>query len=734
MLTRLYRTACVCAIVTAAFVTAPNPVVLAQNPPPVDPNPSATFRTEINYVQVSARVIDAQGNFVRSLRREDFEVLEDNTPQRVTIFDVVDIPLERAEKPLFAAQPIEPDVATNARPFDGRIFVLALDALQTEPSRGPQVKLAARKFIEENLGVNDLAAVAVIGQGTTSQELTGNRRLLLAAVDTFVGQKPRSAAIQGVEANNRQVAAGVLEPGGDLGGPDSVERLSNARRSFQALAGLSEIMGRIRGRRKAIVYISEGVDYAIGAGSRVTDRSPGSIQTDSADLLLAETNDVIAAATQNDVSIYGVDVRGLTTIGADSVEISSLATREPVDRTLPADDTGASTPSTGFRPDYGLFSVQDERRIAQDGLRTLSDETGGFAIVNANDFTDGFDRIREENSSYYVLGYYSTNDKPDGKFRKIDVRVAGRPGVVVRARAGYVAPREKPSNVRAVADSRNISGELGDLIASPVPISGLTFSATAAPFRAAPERGAVVVTLEVSGKDLKLTETKDGRFGGKLEMMIAAFDRENKVQDSVRSSIDLGFKKETYAVLTEQQGSFRFVSQLQLPPGQYQLQAAMLEPETKKGGSIQYDLEVPDFSRLPVSMSGIALGSAIASYWPTVADKTLSVRLPVAPTALREFAATDGLSVFAHLYGNQASPAHRLDITTTVRSSDGRVVFNSHEELSSEDVQASGGGSEYSARMALKGWDPGLYVLTVELKSRLAGSEPVIRSVQFRVR
>lgn len=379
-----------------------------------------------------------------------------------------------------------------------------------------------------------------------------------------------------------------------------------------------------------------------------------------------------------------------------------------------------------------MFSVQDERRVAQDNLRVLSEQTGGFALVNTNDFSEGFDRIIEDNSSYYVLGYYSTNDRADGRYRKIDVRVNGRPGLVVRARAGYVAPRGKAPEVQSVAaDGTNVFGELAELIASPVPVSGLTFSTTAAAFRGGPPSGAVVVSLEVSGKDLKLTPTSDGRFGGKLEMMVAAFDSENKALDSVRSSIDLGFKKETYDLLM-QQGSFRFVAQLKLPPGQYQLQTALLEPETRKGGSVQYDLEVPDFAKLPLSMSGVTIGSAAASFWPTVADKTLNVRMPVAPTALREFAASDGLAVFAHIYGNQPTPSHTLDLTTTVRSDDGRIVFNSHEERTSDEVQ--GAGSEYANRLTLKGWAPGLYVLTVEARSRLSGTQPVSRSVQFRVR
>ena len=77
-------------------------------------------------------------------------------------------------------------------------------------------------------------------------------------------------------------------------------------------------------------------------------------------------------------------------------------------------------------------------RTAQDNLRMLSDQTGGLSLVNSNDFNKGFERIVRDNSSYYVLGYYPTNDRRDGRFRTITVRVK-RPGLTVRARRGYTA-------------------------------------------------------------------------------------------------------------------------------------------------------------------------------------------------------------------------------------------------------------------------------------------------------
>ena len=73
-----------------------------------------------------------------------------------------------------------------------------------------------------------------------------------------------------------------------------------------------------------------------------------------------------------------------------------------------------------------------------DSLITLATATDGVAVINTNSFTPALERINEDLASYYLLGYYTSNTKADGTFRKIDVKVK-RPGVNVRARRGYLA-------------------------------------------------------------------------------------------------------------------------------------------------------------------------------------------------------------------------------------------------------------------------------------------------------
>src|SRR5690349_17331283 len=129
---------CVLLLVTlmAAAVT-----MRAQGQPQPPQQPPITFRAEINYIEVDARVLDQQGKFVTGLKPEDFQVFEDGKPQKVSAFSLVNIPLERAARPLFASKPIEPDVRNNMQAADGRIYVIMLDDLHTSPLRSPRVKL-----------------------------------------------------------------------------------------------------------------------------------------------------------------------------------------------------------------------------------------------------------------------------------------------------------------------------------------------------------------------------------------------------------------------------------------------------------------------------------------------------------------------------------------------------------------------------------------------------------------
>ena len=685
----------------AALLLAVGGVTLTAQQPPA-PTPAAqppTFKVEVNYVEVDAVVTDQKGNLVRGLTKDDFQVLEDGKAQTISTFSVVDIPVERYDRPLYAKAPIEPDVKSNAQPFDGRVYIMVIDDLHTLFGRTNRVKIAAKQFVDKNFGANDLMAVLhTAGPTEANQEFTNNKRLLLAAIDRTSGRKLGSATIN--KANEYYNQQGIRQSTDPVNDPDDAERAFNARSTLMTLKNVSDWFANVHGRRKAILFVSEGIDYDIN------DLIPSGLSNhQSATDVIEDTRQVVDAAMRANVAIYGIDPRGLTNLGDEEIELGSYP-----------DDTSLGINST---------ALLNEVRLSQDSLRTLSDETGGFAVVNQNQFATAYDRIVRDNSSYYVLAYYPPTEKRDGKFHKIEVRV-NRPGLTVRARRGYVAPKGKAVPAKAaVTPAGGGSTEVRDALNSPLPVSGLTLHVFAAPFKGAAPNASVLLGAEMRGRDLKLTG------GDKVELSYLAIDSQGKVRGGNTDSVTLNLKPET-KTRVEQTG-LRLLNRIDLPPGRYQIRVAAHDAGGGNIGSVLYDLDVPDFVKAPFSMSGIVLTSALGAAVPTAhPDEQLRPVLPAPPVALREFPQNDTIVLYAQAYDNQGANPHKVALTTTVTTDEGRVVFKTDEERESSELQGKRGGYGFTARVPLRDLAPGSYVLTVEGKSSL-NTPAASRQVQFKV-
>ncbi len=683
--------ACVLAVTTAVSL------LHAQQPAaPTAPGAQPRFRVEVNYVEVDAVVTDSQGNFVRDLTRDDFEVLEDSKPQQISAFSTVDLPIEHADVPLLAPD-VVPDTRSNARQFDGRIYLLLLDDLHTAPLRSTNVKVAARQFIERYVGANDLVAVVTTsGRSDASQEFTGSKPRLLRAIDRFMGQKPRSATLEKLDVYN--IRRGTPAASDPLRDPYEFERANKARNTLNTLSNISKWMANVHGRRKAIVLVGEGIDYDI----------TNPFENQDATAIQDDLRDAIASASRANVTIYSIDPRGLTAGGDENIELTGVT-----------DDPSLKLDSRG---------LQEELRLSQDSLRTLADQTGGFAILNTNDFRNGFDRIQRDNSTYYLIGYYSSNERRDGRFRKLTVRVK-RPGLQVRARRGYVAARGKEA--KAADNKSGLSADLFEAINSPVPSSALPMLVTAAPFKGTAPNASVVVAIELGGKEIPFKE-QNGTFHNALEMTAIAIDQKGNSHGPPPATVQLNLTPPTHSAVLAR--GLRLVQRLTLAPGQYIVRVGMREQDGGAIGTLSYDLDVPDFYRAPLSMSGVVLTSRAAAGRPTpTTDAALKDILPAPPTAVRDFVSADTITAFAEVYDTQAQTPHRVDITATVKADGGKAVFSQTEERATSELQGARGGFGYRVEIPLKDLQPGSYVLTVEGRSRLSGNPTVKQDIPFRV-
>jgi len=689
--------------VVVALVLLGGAVVSAgQNPAPAQPSAgpqTPTFRVNVDYVEVDVLVTDAQGNYVRELKKEDFQVFEDGKAQTIANFVPIDIPVERGEQPLFATQPVDPDVRGNEQPFNGRVYVMVLDSAHTLPQNTNLMRNAAKKFISEKLGTNDLMAVVTArgaaGGPDDGQEFTNNKRLLLAAVDKFRGTQPRAATLNKIDdfvSKSAQRAAGA-DPG-DPQDIDAKEREYNARMVLEELTAVADWFSIVRGRKKSILYFSEGISYDI----HDVFANQGN---NSAAMIQLNMQDLVRATTKANAVIYAIDPRGLLGLPDGNIELQSVSVSSV---------------------DLSNRALEAESRLARESLQTFAGETGGFAVVNTNKIANAFDRIVDENSSYYVLAYYPPNPKRDGKYHNINVRVT-RPGLNVRFRRGYANPTGKaPTPTKS-----ELAPDLVDALQSPIPVSGLGMKVFAAPFKGTAPNASVLVGIELRGRDL--TTAANGR----VDLALGAVDSQGKMKATSHDALTLNLRPETKERVD--QNGIRLLDRMNIAPGRYQLRVAARDTGSGSVGSVLYDLEVPDFNKSRIAVSGLVLSSAAAiTSVPTARpDAELRAALPGPPVAARTFAQNDQLAVFADIYDNDVTPAHKVDITTSLIADNGHVVFKNDEERSTADLDGKPGGFGIGTTLGLSDFEPGLYVLRVEARSRLGNDVSARRDVQIRI-
>jgi VWFA-related protein len=660
---------------------------------PQTAQPPVRFGVEVNYVEVDVTVMDRNGNFVSDLEPGDFEILEDGEPQSVENFTVIDIEVERPTPVVFKEQ-VEPDVRSNLQVSEGRVYILVLDSLHTTAQRTHRVKMAASQFIEERFGANDIAAVVhTDGRRDASQEFTGSPRLLLNAIDKFMGKKLRSKTLSMLD---QSIYAFDAEE--ELYDPQEEERAQRARDALEMLEKLAQGLEDIHGRRKAIIYFGEGIDY------NTYDVFEGS----NASSILDSTDRAIVESARANVSIYTVDPRGLSQVGENSAAIGGV----PTDF---ADQIG--------RPSIHS-ALQDEFILSQDSLRTLSEETGGFAILNQNDYAPGLTRIQKENSHYYLLGYYPTNDERNGKFRKIEVRV-NRPDVEVKYRRGYLAPgkRDKRKELEEIDTPDGVSPVLAKMVQSPLPLPELPMRAVASPFRIDKKKAIVPLVVEMSIERFKFTE-KDGKFHDEIEFSAIALDKKGKFSGGVKRDFQLALRPQTHMLMS--QAGFRVMAALELPSGQYQLRIVASEKGAGVGGSLFYDVDIPEYEKADLVMTPLVVTSAIENRVPVIAAEEDREKAILLPATRRNFTRSDQLVVLTEVYPRfRGSKAPTVDISIAIKATDDRIVFQASEERGGEELTRQGEGIIFRKGIPLSEIAPGDYLLEVTARDRSSQKEEI---------
>src|SRR6267378_4161046 len=356
--------------------------------------------SELVLVNVVAR--DKKGNLVRDLKKGDFTLLEDGKRQEISTFD-----FENVDEPATAGA-AEATVSGAAGPGtllrsgkqaapsldarDRRLILLFFDFSAMEPEQIERSVDAAKKFVGTKMQPADLIALVSLATNMrVDLDFTDDKTKLLAALTAY-----NSGQGHGFENGSTGSAEGAAETSGAFSADDTDFNTFSADRKLLALQSLMQAVGKLP-QKKSLIYFSNGISQS---------------GTDNQSTLRATT----AAAVKANVSIYSLDVRGLS----------------------------AFPPGGEAQSAYSGQSVLNDlngNAGSQETLATLSSDTGGKAFFDSNDFGGVFSQVQKDSSAYYVLGFTSNNPLKDGKFRRLKVQV-NRADLKLDFRSGYYAGRD----------------------------------------------------------------------------------------------------------------------------------------------------------------------------------------------------------------------------------------------------------------------------------------------------
>jgi hypothetical protein len=468
------------------------------------------------------------------------------------------------------------------------------------------------------------------------------------------------------------------------------------------LEELSESLANVHGRRKAIVYFGEGMDYKIDNLFEVTEATS----------VIESTQRSIGAATRANVAIYTIDPRGLSS-ASQGLEAFGRVPTDFADR--------IESPSV-------VSALQEEITNSQNSLRVLAEETGGFAVLNRNDYAAGIARIVEENSRYYLMGYYPGKSDRDGKYRRIEVRIR-RPDVEVRARKGYWAPGEGDKKEVAEVDlPEGASLQLNRLVQSPLPVPGIAMQATASPFRTGKDGAVLPLVVEMNIEGFRFEE-REGRLHDKVELSVVAIDGRGEAKAGVRRDFQLSLPPRGYRLMM--QAGLRVMTVMEIPSGKYQLRIAAWEEGAGKGGSLFYDVEIPDYGKSDFVMSPLVITSTYEGDVPVFAAEEDRQKALLLPTTRRTFSRQDRLIVLAEIFAARSSDSGppMVEVTTTITATDGKAILSSVEERRGEDLAEPEKNTIHKVEIPLADVPPGFYLLEMKVRDTASGIEVVRQAV-----
>ncbi len=654
--------------------------------PAIPQNTDYVFRSRTEIVLVNVTVRDKDGNFVRNLKPEDFAVLEENKPQKVLSFDLENtdaIPtLDVAQVKVLGntATPTAQNLTSTSAAFkDRRMVVLFFDLSSMQPEEIERATISAQNYVDQQMAPADLVAVVSLGNSlNVDQDFTADRAQLKKVLQGF-----NTAGGQGFEEGSTGTTEGTADTGASFTADDTEFNIFNTDRRLEALRSIAKQLEHID-QKKSLIYFSSGMTQ-----TGVENQSQ----------LRAATN----AAVRANIAIYTMDIRGLQTV-VPGGEAQSASLR------------GVSAYSG-----RSMANAFDSNFSSQETLVTLAGDTGGRAYLDSNDFSKVYKGVQADTSTYYMLGYHSTNPARDGRYRHITVKL-NQPGLKLEYRKGYYAPADyKHSN------DEDRERQLDEELASDLPSTDLHVYFTASYFRIGDDRFSVPVSLVVPGSEIPFAQKSD-QDKATLDIIGLITDEKKRPVSDVRDTVKLAVNTSTQV----RRKNVQYNTRLFLPSGKYHAKFVLRENQTGRMGSFETDLDIPDFKNQPLKMSSVVLANQLqpVGKGKNNGDPLIRDGEEVLPNVTHVFSSGQHLYLYYEVYdpakptGQEKTAAGKADIRvlTSVAFFQGRAKAYETPLVEAKQINTQNRhAAVFQLDVPLAQLKPGFYICQVNVVDDAAG-------------
>jgi VWFA-related protein len=523
---------------------------------------AATFQANTQLVIETVTVKDKNGNPVEGLTANDFVVTEDGSPQTIRFFEFQKLPA--APDPVRTLEPrpanvaplpklphtqIEPEKPGDVRYRDRRLLAIYFD-LSAMPI-GDQLRAfdAARKFIQTQITPADLIALMEYQGGGVQvlQDFTDDRDRLLSIIGTLIVGEDENAPDD------------TADTGAAFGQDDTEFNIFNTDRQLSALQTAARMLGQLN-EKKALLYFASGLRLN-GVDNQ------------------AQLHSTINAAIRAGVTLWAIDARG-------------LVAQAPL-----GDATRGSPGGIGMYNGASALALNSSFQRSQDTLWALAADTGGKALLDYNDLTRGMVQAQQAFSSYYVIGYYTTNAALNGKFRRVKITLNGSLTASLDYRQGYFAGKVFGKFTTAEKER-----QLEDALMLPDPVTELTIALELDYFQLNRAEYFVPLVVKIPGSELALAK-KGGAARTLLDFIGEVKDEFGTTVSNVRDKVDIKLSDSTAAELATR--PVQYDTGFTLLPGKYKLKFLARDDETGRIGTFETPFLIPNLNkeekRVPIS-------------------------------------------------------------------------------------------------------------------------------------